>query len=409
MMQKWLTSVFMFFVLLNPSFGTSLKVEQILGRLAKQSGLEHVKGLNLRFADPTRLEEQYLRDLWHRHPEQTLRQESRLLKLMGIFREEIDLGRQLERLVKGNIKAYYQRDGRILYIDQTLSFEDEFSLGPVVAESWALLTDSLSADRNAPGPFFSDSNWNVMLREVGEATFVMHRFFEEDLDLYTGPEGVMSTTRNPLVSMATGYDLEPIFGAFFTQSLTLGAQVTEEAFRKKEWKGLVAHLTKEDRSLGEILKDRTVKENHGYRPLAAPQLEGFILSEERMLGIFLGAYVLKRSPQEVWNGFGAMGDVCGIYKDESGGGHLLRWESEWRSSEAARDVYLILRDKFESDLACRFELGSRRDGPFLAGRDDTGAYVFLFQGQRRTVLVRSYDRLSINRFIANGSFMGQGT
>jgi hypothetical protein len=274
-----------------------------------------------------------------------------------------------------------------------------------VAAAWTALTSHLRNPPSVPAAFFADENLLIQIGAVGEATFVMHRFFDDDIELFSKMDDVVSTTRNPLVNAAVGYDFDPLITAFYSQALQIGTRVTEERFRKKEWKGLAAQLAKKEApTIGTLLKDKSVREDRPYGYIPPPPMVGFSAGQGRSLGLFLAAFFLERSPQEIWNGLGALGDGCGIYIDTESTGELVRWESDWKTEGAARDVYLGLRDRFESKLGCRFELGSRRDGPFIAGRDETGGYVFLFQQQRRTLLVRTRDRQAMNRFIGSGAF-----
>lgn len=380
------------------------ELERIMNVLSRQSGLPLPETMNIRFGSPEQIETVFFTDFLKQHPAELLRRESHFLRLIGVFRKENDIESQLRTIARGNVKAYYQRESQTLYVDSSIPFEDDYSMGPVIGEIRIAMCQPFRKVQDSRIPFFSDANWLSFSLLSGDASFVMHRHFGEDPSILASMDGMSLVTRNPLVSSAVSFQQEPLYGLFYSSGLIGGVGYANRVFQKKDWKALNEAVK---RPPSDVLTFLVEKPEKGMilRSLPVPkQLEGFGKPEIFHPGLFLMGAVMERRPFNVLVDLGWRGDICTVVREDAGAGELARWLSHWQDAQKAYDAFLILRNGFERRYRCRFVKGSRQGKSFLAGRDDGGFYVFLRQDNTQVLFVRSSDRRAINRFIDMAQF-----
>lgn len=405
MRMNWLVPVILFLILPFGLSSSSRKVLQIVDRLARESGLPPPSGLKLRFVRSSELEDVFWRDFTTRHPREILVFESRLLRAIGLFQGEVDLTAQFEKVVRGNIKAYFQRETAQLLIDQSLPFEDEYSLGALIVEIRKAMTRRTDPGAGArPGRFFSDENWMEYALYTGDASFVMHQYYGDNAEILSSMDGMSLISKDPLVSAASGFKVEPVIGLFFTQGLIQGVKQAGRAYGRKKWKGLNQRLDTPPAGVLDYWLEKPLKTPLPQRIPEIPPLSGFDVLRDGQAGIFLLSYLLDKTPLALMTEFGCCGESFSLDRDRETGGELLRWKMAWMDEKSARDALITLCDRYEVLLACRFEDGAREGKAFRAGRDQWGAYVMVRQDGWDTQLIRSFDRKTINRFIEGGEY-----
>lgn len=380
------------------------KVEALVREISRLTGLPGPASIRILFVTSAELEDAYWQDFMVRHPQQALQEEGRLLRLAGLCRQEPDLAGQFKKIINGNIKAYYRHEPGQLLIDRSIPFEDEYSLGSLIAQIRILLVRQIMPARVYRGRFFCDENWLDYALLAGDASFAMHQHYGENADVLASMDGMSLISRDPLVSAADSYQVDPLFGRFFSQGLILGVQSAQAVFRKKDWKSLNQRLRSPPADLTAFLLPRHDKGMPRPRTPQLAALQGFQRVYGDRLGLFLTAEFLERPMQELAVGLGFGGDCLSIDKDDGNQADLLQWKACWKDEQTARDAYLILRDRCEVRLGCRFQDGTRSEKAFQAGRDLCGAYIFIRHDRQDTLMVRSFDRNTINRFIQTGRY-----
>ncbi len=399
----------MFLVLYLPLtlsvFSSSKEVRKIISRVAGESGLELPSELQIRFVTPAELEKVFFQDFMFRHPPEILREESRLLRMIGLFKRDVDLSAQFAKVIKGNIKAYFQDATGQLLIDQTLPFEDEYSLGALIVEIRLAMTKGIRKKVGPqPGRFFTDENWMDYALYNGDATFVMHNYYGDNPEVLASMDGMSLIAKNPMVSAATGFKLEPLIGRFYTQGLIQGVNHAWQAFKKKSWKGLNQCFLNPPEMILDYWLVKPLKNPPDGRFPDLPRLNGFDRVNSGRVGLFLLASFMDKTPLVLMTELGCCGEQFSVERKVDHEGELLQWKMAWLDGKSARDAFLMLCDRYEVLLKARFEDGVRKGKAFRAGRDECGAYVMVRHEGSETLVVRSFDRRTINRFIENAQY-----